>query len=423
MEALVTVIVPVYNVQHYLQKCLDSICEQTYKNIEILCIDDGSTDESGRILNQYKQKDKRITVIHKANAGYGHTMNMGIDHARGKYMQIVESDDYIKPDMIEKVVKAAEQFQLEIVKSDFWRFFQEDNLEYNSICTNNSHYNRILSARNDMTIFDDNMYIYTGTYRMDFIRKNRIRFHESPGASYQDNGFWFQTLALAEKIMFLDRAFYCIRRDNPNSSYYSTDKIYAMGREFDYIKKFILERLNGEKKYLYIHNKYRMIGYYFTAQRLDPRYGDEFHRFVYEEIKREYDEQNIEESMVSSFFLNMLELIMNDDDSWFYTARYNMPKDTVIRLNHAKRIIIYGAGIVGTRVYQNMKKFSWKIVGFAVSDKDIVEEKKEDLPVKSIYHWIQEESSCLIVIAAGEVNREQMKETLNELGVTDYICV
>ncbi len=279
------------------------------------------------------------------------------------------------------------------------------------------------NARNDMTIFDDNMYIYTGTYRMDFIRKNRIRFHESPGASYQDNGFWFQTLALAEKIMFLDRAFYCIRRDNPNSSYYSTDKIYAMGREFDYIKKFILERLNGEKKYLYIHNKYRMIGYYFTAQRLDPRYGDEFHRFVYEEIKREYDEQNIEESMVSSFFLNMLELIMNDDDSWFYTARYNMPKDTVIRLNHAKRIIIYGAGIVGTRVYQNMKKFSWKIVGFAVSDKDIVEEKKEDLPVKSIYHWIQEESSCLIVIAAGEVNREQMKETLNELGVTDYICV
>lgn len=423
MEALVTVIVPVYNVQNYLEKCLDSICGQTYKNIEILCIDDGSTDESGRILDLYRQKDKRIKVIHKTNAGYGHTMNMGMDHAHGKYMQIVESDDYIKQNMIEEVVHVAEQYQLDIVKSDFWRFFHEDNLEYNSICTNDVHYNRIVSAREDMTIFDDNMYIYTGIYRMDFIRKNRIRFHESPGASYQDNGFWFQTLALAEKIMFIDRAFYCIRRDNPKSSYYSTDKIYAMGREFDFIKKFILERLNGEKKYLYIHNKYRMIGYYFTAQRLDPRYGDEFHRFVYEEIKREYDEQNIEESMLSSFFLNILELIMNNDDSWFYTARYNMPKDTVIRLNHAKRIIIYGAGIVGTRVYQNMRKFSWKIVGFAVSDKDIVEEKKEGLPVKSIYHWIREESSSLIVIAAGEVNKQQMKETLNGLAVTNFICI
>ncbi len=423
MEALVTIIVPICNVQNYLEKCLDSICGQTYTNIEIICIDDGSTDDSGRILDRYKEKDKRIIAIHKENAGYGHTMNMGMDLAHGKYMQIVESDDYIKQNMIEEVVHVAEQYQLEIVKSDFWRFFQEDNLEYNSICTNNTHYNKIISARCDMTVFDDNMYIYTGIYRMDFIRKNRIRFHESQGASYQDNGFWFQTLALAEKIMFINQAFYCIRRDNPNSSYYSTDKLYAMGREFDYIKKFILERLNGERKYLYIHNKYRLIGYYFTAQRLDPKYGDEFHRFVYEGIKREYCEGNIEKSTLSSFFVNMFELIINDDDNWFYTARYNMPKDAVISLNHAKRIIIYGAGKIGTRVYQNMKKYSWNIVGFAVSDKNIVKEEKEGLPIKSIYHWIQEDSSCLIVIAAGEMNKKRMKETLNELAVTDYICV
>ena len=119
----------------------------------------------------------------------------------------------------------------------------------------------------------------------------------------------------------------------------------------------------------------------------------------------------------------MFELIINDDDNWFYTARYNMPKDAVISLNHAKRIIIYGAGKIGTKVYQNMKKYSWNIVGFAVSDKNIVEEEKEGLPIKSIYHWIQEDSSCLIVIAAGEMNKKRMKETLNELAVTDYICV
>lgn len=69
MEALVTIIVPVCNVQNYLEKCLDSICGQTYTNIEIICIDDGSTDDSGRILDRYKEKDKRIIAIHKENAG------------------------------------------------------------------------------------------------------------------------------------------------------------------------------------------------------------------------------------------------------------------------------------------------------------------------------------------------------------------
>lgn len=423
MQELVTIIVPVCNVQDYLEKCLNSIIGQTYKNIEILCIDDGSTDNSGRILDEYRLKDERITVIHKANAGYGHTMNMGMEHAHGKYMQIVESDDYIKSNMTKELLKEAERFQLDIVKSDFWRFFQENQLEYNKICTNDEHYNKVLSSGDDITVFDDNMYNCTGIYRMDFIRKNHIRFNESSGASYQDNGFWFQTIALAKRLMFIPKAFYCIRRDNPNSSYYCTDKIYAMGLEFDYIKKFILEQMNGDKRYLYIHNKYRMIGYLFTAQRLNFKYKDEFHRFVYEGIRRECIEENIDKSMIPSGFYKMFEEIKNNDDNWLYTAKYNMSKDTVVSLNESKQIIIYGAGIIGTRVCQNLKRFSWKIAGFAVSDRDIVEDEKEGLPVKSIYHWIREENDYLIVIAVGEVNKKQIKETLNRLDVTNYICI
>jgi glycosyltransferase involved in cell wall biosynthesis len=423
METLVTIIVPVCNVQNYLEKCLDSICRQTYKTIEILCIDDGSMDDSGRILDKYKLKDKRITVIHKANAGYGHTINMGLKHAHGKYIQIVESDDYIKPDMTKELLNVAEQYQLDLVKSDFWRFFQEDQLEYIKICINDEHYNTVISSKDDITVFDDNMYNCTGMYSMDFIRKNQIRFNESSGASYQDNGFWFQTIALAKRLMFVKKAFYCIRRNNPNSSYYCTDKIYAMGLEFDYIKNFILEKMDGDKRYLYIHNKYRIIGYLFTAQRLNPKYRAEFHRFVYDEIKRECIEENIDRSIIPSEFLNMFEEIVNNDDNWFYKAKYNMPKDSVIRLNEAKQIIIYGAGKIGTQVFQELKRFSWEIAGFAVSDRDTEGDQKEGIPVKSIYQWIREESEYLIVIAAGEVNKGQMQETLNTLAVTNYICI
>lgn len=181
--------------------------------------------------------------------------------------------------------------------------------------------------------------------------------------------------------------------------------------------------MDGDKRYLYIHNKYRIIGYLFTAQRLNPKYRAEFHRFVYDEIKRECIEENIDRSIIPSEFLNMFEEIVNNDDNWFYKAKYNMPKDSVIRLNEAKQIIIYGAGKIGTQVFQELKRFSWEIAGFAVSDRDTEGDQKEGIPVKSIYQWIREESEYLIVIAAGEVNKGQMQETLNTLAVTNYICI
>ncbi|MBS7046628.1 MAG: glycosyltransferase family 2 protein, partial [Eubacterium sp.] len=105
----ISIIVPVCNVEKYLSKCLDSIVNQTLKEIEIICIDDGSTDDSGAILDSYSQKDSRIKVIHKKNSGYGNSMNVGMDCAEGEYIGIVESDDCILPEMYEELYKAAKE--------------------------------------------------------------------------------------------------------------------------------------------------------------------------------------------------------------------------------------------------------------------------------------------------------------------------
>lgn len=114
-EQLVSVILPIYNVEKYLKRCISSIASQTYRNLEILLIDDGSTDLSADICDRWAEKDERIKTIHKKNAGLGMARNTGIDNASGKYVFFVDSDDYASPDMVEKVVELAEKKNADVV--------------------------------------------------------------------------------------------------------------------------------------------------------------------------------------------------------------------------------------------------------------------------------------------------------------------
>ena len=98
-----SVLVPIYNVEQYLPQCLDSLCAQTLKSLEIICINDGSTDASGAILDEYSKNNPNIIVINKKNSGYGDSMNCGLRKAVGEYIGIVESDDFIDPDAFEKL--------------------------------------------------------------------------------------------------------------------------------------------------------------------------------------------------------------------------------------------------------------------------------------------------------------------------------
>lgn len=121
----VSVIVPVYNVEKYLNKCLDSIINQTYKNIEIILVDDGSTDNSGIICDKYSQTDNRIKVIHKKNGGLSDARNTGIKNATGKILSFIDSDDYIEKNMIENLAKELISYDCDIVFSN--KIFELDN--------------------------------------------------------------------------------------------------------------------------------------------------------------------------------------------------------------------------------------------------------------------------------------------------------
>lgn len=105
MEELISVIVPVYNVEKYIRKCIDSICAQTYRRLEIILVDDGSPDGCGAICDEYSDRDDRIRVIHKENGGLSDARNAGIEAATGRYIGFVDSDDYIKPEMYETMLR------------------------------------------------------------------------------------------------------------------------------------------------------------------------------------------------------------------------------------------------------------------------------------------------------------------------------
>lgn len=111
---IVSVIVPVYNVENYLEKCLESISNQLYKKIEILVIDDGSTDSSGYIADSYKQKDDRVTVLHQSNGGLSSARNSGLDIATGNYVCFIDSDDWIEPDFITLLLQGIEMYNADI---------------------------------------------------------------------------------------------------------------------------------------------------------------------------------------------------------------------------------------------------------------------------------------------------------------------
>ena len=125
MRPMVSIVVPIYNAENYLRRCVDSILNQEYTDFELLLVNDGSTDASGDICEEYGDRDPRVIVIQKENTGVSDSRNRALDRARGKYLQFLDSDDWITPDATRLFVRAAEEYGCDMVISDFYRVVGE----------------------------------------------------------------------------------------------------------------------------------------------------------------------------------------------------------------------------------------------------------------------------------------------------------
>lgn len=236
----VSVLVPIYNVEEYLGECLDSLINQTLKEIEIICINDGSTDASLKIIKEYAKKDDRIVIIDKKNSGYGDSMNMGLAKATGEYVGIVESDDFIDCDAFEMMYETASRNKVEVLKSNYYNYFGEYDADLGSSALFRiDETGRVINPRENRAIFLQQPSIWAAIYNREFIEKHNIKFLPSPGASYQDLGFNFKVWASATRAFFMERSFLHYRNDNSNSSVKSSGKIFAVKDEYEEIRKFL----------------------------------------------------------------------------------------------------------------------------------------------------------------------------------------
>ncbi len=221
MAPKISVIIPVYNAEPYLEQCMDSVLGQTLKEIEVICIDDGSTDRSGDILEEYQRRDSRVTVVHQENLNAGAARNKGMALASGKYLAFLDADDYFCPNCLERLYERAELVQAEVVVFGHYAYFNETGeklafwLPFGRI---GAYADPLLFSATDEveTLFQE----CSGTpwdklFRADYIRENGFSFQNLP--ALEDNRFVYPAIARAGRISLLEEWPIVHRYGNPGS--------------------------------------------------------------------------------------------------------------------------------------------------------------------------------------------------------------
>ena len=331
----VSIVVPVCNAEQYLKQCLDSILGQTLRDIEIICVNDGSKDNSGAMLDEYAQRDDRVRVLHKENTGYGNSMNRGLDMARGEYIGIVESDDWVELDMFEKLYQAAKAAKADVVKSNFFLFYgqQPPRDEFFQVIPSRLC-GQVFRPLDDLNLekidfWNGKPSIWSAIYRGGFVRENGIRFHETPGASYQDASFNFKIWACAQRVFCLDRAFLHYRQDNAGSSVNaSSSKAYCVRDEYDEMQRFLQGRPQAELLER-VMNRLRFDTYMWNIERLRQPMKGEFARYGAEAFREILAQGRLDQEMftpgrwkdVQKFVKNPEAAFSGGESGWKKLAR------------------------------------------------------------------------------------------------------
>ncbi len=310
----VSILVPIYNVERYLRECLDSLLNQTLDDIEIICINDGSTDATPQILEEYSSRE--IKIINKENSGYGASMNMGLQAATGEYIGILESDDFADINMYKNLYDIAKKHNADVVISDFNCYWSEPVKIKKANRTRKYPHNKIINIKNLPSLLRNRTTIWSCIYKKELINKYNIRFLETPGASYQDTSFRLKTLAGAERVVAVPEAYVNYRQDNANSSVKSKGKVFIICEEYDEIAKF-LDKYPDIKKNAFdeaLINKWH--GYIWNLGRVDDDFVDEFLDVFANQFRQHYEKNELSRYFYRYIGKNKVMQLLNDKDAF-----------------------------------------------------------------------------------------------------------
>jgi glycosyltransferase involved in cell wall biosynthesis len=343
----VSIIVPIYNVEKYLRQCLDSIVGQTLADLEIILINDGSKDGSPDIMREYAARDRRVKIIDKPNEGYGRTMNRGIDAARGEYVGIVESDDWADPDMFEALYSLAARHDADVVKSNHFQFADAGGEKSKKIrMLPENDIGRVINPKERSDIFYCQPCIWSAIYKRDFLNKRKIRFLESPGASYQDTGFNFKVWAMADRVWLTSDAFLHYRQ-HPSQSVSSTGKVFCVCDEWDEVERFMNDYPEWKKSSAKLRNQVKLGSYRWNLNRLAGADKEIFRKRFAAEYKNAIRKNEVDRE----YFGSMRE--------WVRFRQVLEPKS--VRLKIARILLGVGRLFVKSRILWNKRR--WYVLG------------------------------------------------------------
>ena len=413
----VSIIIPVLNTQNYIRECLESAVNQTLKEIEIVCVDAYSTDGTREIIKEYAQRDRRVRLLNDDRGSTGYANNLGFREAAGKYVAILEPDDYVSPVMYEKLYLMAEMENCDTVRADyqvFWGEGEERLFLDKPVAKEKCIYNQVLSAKKDKSLFLNDMSTWTGIYKKDCLEKYHIRHNETPGASYQDNGFWFQVMALADRVIYVPVSGYRYRLDNPVSSVNNPQKLFAICDEFDFIQKKLAKENNfTPNKEIFSYMKYiRYVGSYY---RLAPELQLQFAERFCQEMREHKEKGEINWSMFSQTQKEMLEKIISSPYEFMNHIEQGQRK-VMNFLDKQGQVIQFGCGSDGIRFLSYMKLHGMtdKIVCIADNNPKLQEKSLFGIPLVSPEYARQQYPHFGYVITSlnyGESIREQLEQS------------
>lgn len=292
MEPLISIIVPIYKVEKYVEKCIETIINQTYKNLEIILVDDGSPDNCPQICDEYAKKDSRIIVIHQKNGGLSNARNSGLNIAKGEFIGFVDGDDYIANDMYETLYNAIIDNDAQMSICNFYIVNEKEEKMQNEIQTNIKEDVKVFNHQEAMKemLIDKNIrgYVWTKLFKRECFEL--LRFPE--GRNYEDIAVSIKCFEKTEKIVYINKQkYYYVQRENSidhiKSERNLRDAIEVSYERYKYVKNNYPE-IEEYNVYAFIH---RILCVYKDFKKINLFYN------MIEELKKDF--LNVEDSVVN----------------------------------------------------------------------------------------------------------------------------
>ncbi len=429
MKPDISVVVPVYNVENYLECCLNSLLKQTHENIEIICVNDGSTDSSLEILEGFQRRDERVIVISKENSGYGDTINCGFRIAKGTYIGIVESDDFAEPEMYERLYECAEKHAADVVKANFNDYFAASGEKRFHEYLIGQKYDTLIEQDRNLILLGP--VIWAGLYRRSFLLNNDIWLLNTSGASYQDTSFSFKVFLCARRVVFLKDAIINYRNDREQSSVNSNEKVFCICNEIEEAKRFMEKRISDSSMMpLFVRNKFYR--YKWNLERLNGinklKFFEYMHYdFLKDEIQGYFERKywNMEDWIwvhrLIFDFSNLFKDLKGNNTS----ERLMFCRDKATEMDVLRRIdgvYIYGAGKWADRTYDFLCSNNISVKGYVVSDGQLLKENNKKVPILYISDVVYSMNE-LFIIGVSEKYREEIINELLKRHISNYIYI